>query len=70
MQASHMLALKGTRQNRSILHAKADMKSQLFAKNAKMSRMFRRFPGSRLRPKKTTPEKALPAGFPRRCAER
>jgi hypothetical protein len=47
-----MLAMKGTRQNRSILHAKADMKSQLFAKNAEMSRVFRRFPGSRLRPKK------------------
>src|SRR5713226_3946468 len=32
-----MPAMQGTRQNRSILHAKADMKSQLFAKNAEMS---------------------------------
>ena len=66
-----MPAMKGTRQNRSILKAKADVKvSMLFAKNAEMSRVLQRFPGSRLRPKKTTPEKALPAAFPRWCAER
>src|SRR5260370_6696622 len=35
-----------------------------------MRRVFRRLQGSSLRQKKPTPEKALPAAFPRWCAER